>query len=72
MGIARFLGLPEEKVRVIAPDVGGGFGYKWPTLEELHTWVFGFSYEGAHDAGRDIEACARAFFKLRAAGHFRL
>jgi hypothetical protein len=35
-------------------------------------WVFGFSYEGAHDAGRDIEAWARAFFKLLAAGHFRL
>jgi len=28
IGVARFLGLPEEKVRVIAPDVGGGFGYK--------------------------------------------
>jgi carbon-monoxide dehydrogenase large subunit len=28
IGIARFLGIPEEKVRVIAPDVGGGFGYK--------------------------------------------
>ncbi|HEX4928882.1 MAG TPA: xanthine dehydrogenase family protein molybdopterin-binding subunit [Burkholderiales bacterium] len=28
VGVARFLGLPEEKVRVIAPDVGGGFGYK--------------------------------------------
>jgi carbon-monoxide dehydrogenase large subunit len=28
VGIARFLGLNEEQVRVIAPDVGGGFGYK--------------------------------------------
>jgi DNA polymerase III epsilon subunit-like protein len=54
------------------PRPGGGFGHKWPTLEELHTWVFGFSYEGAHDAANDIGACARAFFKLRAAGHFRL
>ncbi len=54
------------------PRPGGGFGYKWPTLEELHTWVFGFSYEGAHDAANDIGACARSFFKLRAAGHFRL
>lgn len=54
------------------PRPGGGFGFKWPTLEELHTWVFGFSYEGAHDAARDIEACARSFFKLREAGHFRL
>jgi DNA polymerase III epsilon subunit-like protein len=50
----------------------GGPGYKWPTLEELHVYVFGFSYEGAHDAANDIDACARAFFKLRAAGHFRL
>lgn len=28
VGVARFLGLPQEQVRVIAPDVGGGFGYK--------------------------------------------
>jgi carbon-monoxide dehydrogenase large subunit len=28
MAIARMLGLPEGKVRVIAPDVGGGFGGK--------------------------------------------
>ncbi len=27
-GVARFLGLPEHVVRVIAPDVGGGFGPK--------------------------------------------
>ena len=33
IGLARFLNMPEEQVRVIAPDVGGGFGYKvivWP------------------------------------------
>jgi DNA polymerase III epsilon subunit-like protein len=51
---------------------GGGFGFKWPTLEELHTYCFGYSYEGAHDAANDIGACARSFFKLRATGHFRL
>jgi DNA polymerase III epsilon subunit-like protein len=50
----------------------GGFGYKWPTLEELHCFVFGYSYEGAHDAASDIEACARSFFKLLAAGYFRI
>jgi len=27
-GLARFLGLPESRVRVISPDVGGGFGTK--------------------------------------------
>jgi carbon-monoxide dehydrogenase large subunit len=26
LGIAQTLGLPEHKLRVIAPDVGGGFG----------------------------------------------
>jgi len=28
LALSRMLGLPEEKVRVIAPDVGGGFGGK--------------------------------------------
>jgi carbon-monoxide dehydrogenase large subunit len=28
MALSRMLGLPEEKVRVIAPDIGGGFGGK--------------------------------------------
>ena len=27
-GFAEFLGLDQGKVRVISPDVGGGFGYK--------------------------------------------
>ena len=48
----------------------GGFGYKWPTLEELHTCLFGRSYLSAHDAAHDLEACARCFFKLLQAGHF--
>lgn len=51
---------------------GGGFGFKWPTLEELHYHCFGYSYEGAHDAANDIGACARSFFRLVEAGHFRL
>jgi len=33
-GLADCLGLPEEAVRVIAPDVGGGFGYKGILLPE--------------------------------------
>jgi DNA polymerase III subunit epsilon len=46
------------------PRMGGGFGFKWPSLTELHLRIFGLPYDGAHDAGRDIEACARCFFKL--------
>jgi carbon-monoxide dehydrogenase large subunit len=33
-GLAGCLGLPEEQVRVVAPDVGGGFGYKGLLLPE--------------------------------------
>ena len=33
-GLAECLDLPEEAVRVIAPDVGGGFGYKGILLPE--------------------------------------
>jgi aerobic carbon-monoxide dehydrogenase large subunit len=39
--IAESLGIPEEKVRVIAPDVGGGFGLKAHvyTEEILLSWI---------------------------------
>ena len=33
-GIASFLDLPEERVRVISPDVGGAFGYKCVLQQE--------------------------------------
>src|SRR5205823_13843086 len=32
--LAEMLGMPEHNVRVIAPDVGGGFGSKLNTLPE--------------------------------------
>jgi len=33
-GLAECLGLPESAVRIISPDVGGGFGYKGVLLQE--------------------------------------
>ena len=33
-GVADALGMPEAELRVIAPDVGGGFGQKMPTIPE--------------------------------------
>lgn len=50
----------------------GGFGFKWPTLDELHRYCFGRSYEKVHDAAHDLEACARSFFRLVEAGHLRI
>ncbi|WP_218186830.1 xanthine dehydrogenase family protein molybdopterin-binding subunit [Pseudomonas sp. EGD-AK9] len=33
-GMAQFLGIPESKIRVSPPDIGGGFGYKLQLLPE--------------------------------------
>jgi DNA polymerase III epsilon subunit-like protein len=73
----RFLDLPGICTMKTTTDLcrlprPGGFGLKWPTLEELHIYVFGRSYQGAHDAASDLEACARSFFKLFEAGHYPL
>ncbi|HTQ32669.1 MAG TPA: xanthine dehydrogenase family protein molybdopterin-binding subunit [Stellaceae bacterium] len=40
-GVADALGMPESELRVIAPDVGGGFGQKVPTIPEhiVAVWV---------------------------------
>ncbi len=48
--VARLLGLPESRVRVIAPDVGGGFGVKTgPYREEvLLAWL-------ARELGRSVK-----------------
>jgi DNA polymerase III subunit epsilon len=48
----------------------GPYGFKWPRLDELHAFLFGGPYEGAHDAARDAEACARCFFELLRRGHY--
>lgn len=45
-----------------------GFGYKWPTLTELHEKLFNKGFEGAHDALADVEACGRCFFELKSRG----
>jgi DNA polymerase III epsilon subunit-like protein len=43
----------------------GQYGYKWPTLQELHTKLFNEPFEGAHRALVDVRACARCYFELR-------
>jgi DNA polymerase-3 subunit epsilon len=48
----------------------GPYGFKWPKLEELHAFLFGGPYEGAHDAALDVAAAARCFFELLRRGHY--
>lgn len=38
--------------------------FKWPKLEELHNYLFGEKFDGAHDAMNDVKATARCFFEL--------
>jgi DNA polymerase III epsilon subunit-like protein len=45
--------------------IQGPYGYKWPTLSQLHLELFKSGYEDAHDAGADVAACARCFFELK-------
>lgn len=43
----------------------GPYGYKWPTLQELHMKLFNEAFEGAHRALGDVRACARCYFELK-------
>ena len=43
----------------------GPYGYKRPTLQELHMKLFNESFKGAHRALVDVRACARCYFKLK-------
>ena len=46
----KIMGIPEHKLRVIAPDVGGGFGAKTSMYAEEHLCLF-----GAKLAGRPVK-----------------
>lgn len=46
----------------------GRYGYKWPTLTELHQILFKKDFEEAHNALADIEATARCFWELKERG----
>jgi DNA polymerase III subunit alpha len=43
---------------------GKGGRFKWPTLTELHTKLFGEAFDSAHDAAYDVHATAKCFFGM--------
>jgi len=57
-GIVRYCNIPNSS----------GTRKKWPTLTEWHLHVFGTDFSGSHDAGADVEACARCYFELQTRG----
>ncbi|EJF08509.1 3'-5' exonuclease [Pontibacter sp. BAB1700] len=48
----------------------GNYGYKWPTLSELHRKVFGEDFSEAHDGFVDVSATARCFWELQKRNFF--
>lgn len=39
-------------------------GLKWPTLQELHIYLYGQPFAGWHDAEKDTAACRRCYFSI--------
>lgn len=48
--------------------IQGHYGYKWPTLNELHEKLFGESMKKAHTALVDVRACMKCHFELEKRG----
>lgn len=44
--------------------IPGKYGYKWPTLSQLHLKAFGKDFTEQHNARADTQACADCFFKM--------
>lgn len=42
--------------------------YKWPRLLELHQFLFGETFDGAHDAMEDVRATVRCYREMRRLG----
>ena len=46
----------------------GQYGFKWPTLHELHYKLFQSGFEEAHNAAADIMATSKCFWELKRLG----
>ena len=53
-------------------SIPGPYGNKWPTLLELHQFLFGSDFKEAHDASVDVKICAKCFFELVKRGFYKL
>ena len=58
----------DESTEYCAIPGGRGGKFKWPTLTELHTKLFGVGFDDAHDAAYDVDATAKCFFGLLTEG----
>jgi DNA polymerase III subunit epsilon len=68
-----------RKVQVCTKESGtdfcalpGRYGFKWPTLTELHLKLFGKKVRETHNAASDVATCAKCFFELKRLGVVRI
>ena len=54
----------KSSTKICRIKTGHGY-YKYPTLSELHTKLFGRSYDQKHEALRDVRACMKCYFELK-------
>lgn len=54
----------DDSTEYCALPGGRGGKFKWPTLTQLHTKLFGVPFDEAHDAAYDVDATAKCFFEL--------
>ena len=52
--------------------INGPYGYKWPSLSELHYKLFNTDFEEAHNAIVDIQATSKCFWELVNRGILKL
>ncbi len=48
-----------------------GDQWKWPTLTEMYGHFIGGTFDGAHNAMKDVEAMMACYWKLEEQGHIR-
>lgn len=53
-------------------QIPGPYGYKWPTLSELHFALFNTGFKESHDAVVDVIVCAKCFFELKRRGIIKI
>ena len=63
--VSKILDTCYEKTAILCEIPGGRGGkYKFPTLTELHSYLFLTSFADAHNATADVEATTRCFLEL--------
>jgi DNA polymerase III subunit epsilon len=48
--------------------LSGSYGFKWPSLSELHKKLFKEDFGDAHNALNDVKATAKCYWKLKELG----